>query len=361
MGHKVNPNIYRLGITLDWKYQLREPLLANIYLSKLTKNLITQYSVPYNTYNVRRSQTLDDTSDETIIQSNPIYFLTNNFIFSHLCCSSDQYLRISIFLLDSKALDSNLFPITFSYLSNLSVITPSAFKSLFRYNSRYEEEPDENEDEEAELNEDDTAKIIKINNIFCSTDLPYNNQPFPLWLINNWDYFLCDSCSVNFFKNLRIFSFLLRFVKLHYKNISKKRLFFFNIFIIASLTLLLLLPPSNFTRRLVLFVNLLWFHLFSFRYLIFQYHENLVSKYFIFNFFSQVITLSLKKLHFTRKITSIRFIGLHDRNINANVLVNYIIIKLKQYILLNEIITPLLRRLKEHSNIIGLESLYQAV
>jgi ribosomal protein S3 len=94
-------------------------------------------------------------------------------------------------------------------------------------------------------------------------------------------------------------------------------------------------------------------HLFSFRYLIFQYHENLVSKYFIFNFFSQVITLSLKKLHFTRKITSIRFIGLHDRNINANVLVNYIIIKLKQYILLNEIITPLLRRLKEHSNIIG--------
>jgi len=38
MGHKVNPAIFRIGISVDWKYQLRDPLLANIFIYKLIKN-----------------------------------------------------------------------------------------------------------------------------------------------------------------------------------------------------------------------------------------------------------------------------------------------------------------------------------
>ena len=37
MGHKINPEIFRLGTSLDWKYQLRDPLLANITIYKTIK------------------------------------------------------------------------------------------------------------------------------------------------------------------------------------------------------------------------------------------------------------------------------------------------------------------------------------
>jgi hypothetical protein len=50
MGHKVNPQIFRLGISVDWNYQLKDPLLANIYVYKMIKNLAIQYSVPYSSY-----------------------------------------------------------------------------------------------------------------------------------------------------------------------------------------------------------------------------------------------------------------------------------------------------------------------
>jgi len=37
MGHKINPEIFRLGVSLDWKYQLRDPLLANVIVYKMSK------------------------------------------------------------------------------------------------------------------------------------------------------------------------------------------------------------------------------------------------------------------------------------------------------------------------------------
>lgn len=54
MGHKINPNVFRLGISIDYRYQIRDKLLANIFIFRLIKSLLFQYSAPYVDYDRER-------------------------------------------------------------------------------------------------------------------------------------------------------------------------------------------------------------------------------------------------------------------------------------------------------------------
>jgi hypothetical protein len=115
MGHKVNPQIFRLGISVDWNYQLKDPLLANIYVYKMIKNLAIQYSVPYSSYTVRRPSYAKETrnshlSDQQVLALthnrnsmilNP--FKENTFTFSHLNISYAPSLYLAVFFLDGAA------------------------------------------------------------------------------------------------------------------------------------------------------------------------------------------------------------------------------------------------------------------
>jgi hypothetical protein len=125
MGHKINPQIYRLGTSVDWKYQLRDPLLANIFIYRLVRSLVFQYSAPYTTFNVgRKTNITHQHSFDSLIRvksgqslkqnlvldmiagkkkmiQNP--FLDKSFVFSHLNISYSPSLFISIFLLDGAA------------------------------------------------------------------------------------------------------------------------------------------------------------------------------------------------------------------------------------------------------------------
>jgi len=104
MGHKVNPENFRVGYSVDWKCQLRDPLLANLMIYKTIKRLSLHYSAPY----VMRpnDESVDPEFYDAMEQNydntrNP--FLGNSLIFSHLNISYSPSLHIAIFMMDSNA------------------------------------------------------------------------------------------------------------------------------------------------------------------------------------------------------------------------------------------------------------------
>jgi hypothetical protein len=104
MGHKVNPETFRIGASVDLKYQLRDPLLANLMIYKTIKSLSLRYAAPYvmrpNDPNVD-PEVYEAMQQKYQITTNP--FLGNSLIFSHLNISYSPTLHIAIFMMDSKA------------------------------------------------------------------------------------------------------------------------------------------------------------------------------------------------------------------------------------------------------------------
>jgi len=104
MGHKVNPETFRIGASVDLKYQLRDPLLANLMIYKTIKSLSLRYAAPYvirpNDPNVD-PEVYETMGQKYQLTSNA--FLGNSLIFSHLNISYSPSLHIAIFMMDSKA------------------------------------------------------------------------------------------------------------------------------------------------------------------------------------------------------------------------------------------------------------------
>jgi hypothetical protein len=139
MGHKINPTIYRLGTSVDCKYQLRDPLLANIYIYKMVKNIALQYTAPYIPFPGKKtykpaSKGLKKTIKRVI--KNP--FIKNSFLFSHLNISCTSSLYLAIFFLDSAAenerKNNNRLDTSFYYLSGKFFRKSPRFYSYFRKN-----------------------------------------------------------------------------------------------------------------------------------------------------------------------------------------------------------------------------------
>jgi hypothetical protein len=402
MGHKVNPQIFRLGISVDWKYQLRDPLLANIFIYKLVKNLMTQYTVPYTTYSVRRTVNPRDisalaieinksTTQLTERDINALYtqkkkmilnpFLENSFIFSHLNISYAPSLYIAIFLLDAEAeserIEKRLPENTFYYLSGKFYHKYRRFYYFFRKDISFNIKKPYKKGTRlyyhykfvlqflASRSLVQTRRKLSLHRfksiiipslkqkqlklvIKCPRHEDHKETMFPTWLINNFNYNSYKHRLNNIIKNLRILRFLLRYLKYYKRLLSKKRLFFFNTIIVSITCLLAILPHNSFSRRLILFLNLCYMYLFSFRYLNLQYNTKIFqSRLYLYRLYSQIITFSLKKISFYKSShLMLRFYGLHNRNLNANFLLNYFIVKLGQYFILNDILEPIVHRLK---------------
>ena len=186
---------------------------------------------------------------------------------------------------------------------------------------------------------------------------------FPLWIYNIFAYsypktFPNEHSNVrDIFKNLHILKFFLRYLKFYRNMNSKKRLFFFNTLIVSLLSLLILLPNSSLKRRLLLFLLLCYYYLYTFKFLYFQYNQQIFQKKFLlFYKLSSLIFFSLRKVQFVtqeKDNISLRFYGLNNKNVNANFLVNYIMVKLGEYFSINEITWPIINRLKRFAFVRG--------
>jgi len=179
---------------------------------------------------------------------------------------------------------------------------------------------------------------------------------FSFWFINTSTIGLYGNISYTILRNLRILRFLLRYLKFFNKNFSKKRLFLFNLVIISLSSLLTLLGKTKSANRLFLFLNVCYIYLFSFRYKYLQYNKKIYqSRFLLFNFLSKFALFSLNKVAFitTENKVILRYYGLHNRNYNAQFFLHYILTKLSQYFLLNDIINPILYRLKRLPSVKG--------
>jgi hypothetical protein len=87
MGHKVNPDIFRLGVTKTWSYQLRtnKNFIKNLFIFRLLKNLFVNYNIPLFTWKKHRNQKINDKlvlKGEQQISRSP--FVSTNVLFSHV-------------------------------------------------------------------------------------------------------------------------------------------------------------------------------------------------------------------------------------------------------------------------------------
>jgi hypothetical protein len=119
MGHKINPSTFRLGTSIDWKFQVRDPLLANITIYKTVKKLFMEYSAPYVSSSIRRSTNPRLIQKKNKLIKNP--FIIRSIIFSHVNVSYLHHLTLYIFLFDEdgekKRVKKGIFEKPFYYLT----------------------------------------------------------------------------------------------------------------------------------------------------------------------------------------------------------------------------------------------------
>lgn len=197
--------------------------------------------------------------------------------------------------------------------------------------------------------------------------LPYRHAS--VWLINNYSFFSRRLHKKKIKKNLHILCFLLRYFKCFNYNNSKKRLFFLNLLFnsITSCILLLLLNKKIYIKRiktnyniflgkLIHLQSILFLQLTKYKNIYLKYNKKLFhSRLLLFQLYAKIITFSLKKAIFitTDNKIIIKYFALHNRNLSAQFLVNYISIKLGQYFTLNSILNPILRRFKRPGTLDG--------
>lgn len=105
MGHKINPNIFRLGISRRWKYQIKKDYLLNINLRRFLKSLFWDYTVKLTTYNHLRAS-----DDVKAINKNP--FFKKSFVFSHVTTAfssiHNEYV-FNVYLFDSELDEKRIY------------------------------------------------------------------------------------------------------------------------------------------------------------------------------------------------------------------------------------------------------------
>jgi hypothetical protein len=414
MGHKISPEIFRLGISVDWNYQLRDPLLANVVVYKTIKNLFWKYSAPYvyNTISKKKKPTkFNLVNRRTSLIRN--HFAKKGFVFSHLNISYAPSLHLSIVLFDTVAerlrVEKELREIPSYYLSgeylnprgrSYSYFLKNIFierrKNPFRrkYATRwfyykrmlrriYKRTRGLIEWFKYRKHISKKRKIrrriysgyrIRFKKIML---IPRRKKAYPLWLLNNSWIFSKRYRISSFIVNLRICMFLLRYFKFYKQIYSKKKLFLFNILIITLASVISFHQEYNrhtrrlirkykrisniLSRRIFIFMYLCHIHLLSFNYLQLQYNKQVLLKHLhIFHLFSKILSFTFRKAIFIPNDNRliIRYYIMNNLNLNSSFLLNYFIIKLGQYFQLNDILIPIVRRLKRLTELEGFRLIF---
>nr|ADD25161.1 ribosomal protein S3 [Didymium iridis]ADD25162.1 ribosomal protein S3 [Didymium iridis] len=422
MGHKINPQIFRLGVSIDWNYQLRDPLLANVIVYKTVKNLFWKYSAPYvcNTISRKKKPTEFNLLNRkrSLIRN---HFGKKGFIFSHLNISYAPSLHLSIVLFDTASerirVEKKLREMPSYYLSGQYIYRKGRKFIFFLKNTLLDRSKHPIRPKYAtrwyyyirllrkfhrpfkgpfvlQIKRRNTKLLFKKKVIrklcrnFRRLNIKYyivkfffrkfvRVKPFPIWLINNSWIFSKRHRIVNFIMNLRICIFLLRYFKFYKRIYSKKKLFLFNVLIVSLASVMSFHQEYKkrfqfslkkfkrinniISRRIFLFLYLCHIQLLSFNYLQLQYNKQIFQRHLpTFHLFSKILLFTLRKAIFIpndrRLIT--RFYIMNNLNLNADFLLNYFMIKLGQYFSLNEILSPILRRLKRLTDLDGFRIIF---
>ena len=171
----------------------------------------------------------------------------------------------------------------------------------------------------------------------------------PIWLMNSTHFLKIKPFHSKIIKNLRTLNFLLRFLKFQHSLNLKKRLFFQKILISSLASLLAIIPKGRITNRIFMLLHFSHISLLSYQYKHLNFNKNLFKTRFLyFNLLSKIIFFSLHKTAYLspHELTTIRFYGLNNKNMNANLLVNIILLKLEQYLDIQQILTPIIHRMR---------------
>lgn len=357
MGHKINPNIFRVGISVDWKYQLRDPLLANVSIYKTVKSLFSKYSAPYVSNTISRNGHSDTWSlmeRKNALISN--LFFRDGFIFSHLNISYAPSLHLNIVLFDTvaeqKRIDKELhempsyylygdllLPVYRSYsyfLKNIfqkkgnNPLKPARATKWFYYKRMLRKSCTPIRRKSIFLRPTSMIlflKELRKNSFFFKSKVilkrVLKNKPrkikyaiackciqfkkislrakaYPAWLINNTWLYTTKYRISDFIINLRICLFLARYLRMYKRIYSKKKLFLFNVFVV-TLTTILSFNKGRFTR--------IWSSLFS------NYHQRLVLSRRIFLLLYichiQLLSHSYLQLQYNKQIFQTRLYTFH--------------------------------------------------
>nr|ADZ99057.1 ribosomal protein S3 [Physarum polycephalum] len=406
MGHKIHPDIFRLGISKDWQYQLRDPLLANVFIYKTVKKMFLKYSAPYVSYTIRRNinpRKLELEKHKIKPIRNP--FMRDSLVFSHLNISYGPSLLLAIFVLDvgAEALRAkkNLREKPFYYLSGalsyeirrsyyyfrkyMYLPNPAKYSRKAyiwkRYKWFYYLGLDRNG---IKVNQFIKDLIIKIKEscpkLFVENRLNIKTYQIgkylscrslykyhPAWIINNLAFFPKARNGYRFFKHLKILKFLLRFFKYcRYTNLKKRLLFINLLFVCVTSYLFLSYFNSGSIKRkdklqtvlnkIIYLQSLLFLYLTRFKSIYLRYNKKLLqTRLILYNLYAKILIFTMAKTTFipNDRQLIVRFLGLNNRNYSAQFLVNYISIKLGQYFNFNSIIKPIIRYYKRRSAIDG--------
>lgn len=109
-------------------------------------------------------------------------------------------------------------------------------------------------------------------------------------------------------------------------------------------------------KKLIFLHNIIYLQLSKFKSTYTRYNEKLLQpRMLLLNLYSKILLFSLHKVSFIQYNTklTLNFFALNNKNVNANFLVSYIMIKLSQYFTINAILNPIIRKYKRTGFIHG--------
>jgi hypothetical protein len=399
MGHKINPETFRLGTSIDWKFQVKDDLLANITIYKTVKKMFMEYSAPYVSSTIRRStnpRIIEEKKKKNILIKNP--FISHSIIFSHINVSYLNHLKIYIFLFDENAekkrITKNIFEKPFYYLTGKffskdvrhdiffkkEIYFPFKFSKYFiskdrkwrTYLTIYKNKRQRKwKKKQIKLSSSfqnlklTKKKVIKKiykmfkNKIFKGNKQKNKNFIGGIWLLNFENGIIFNNQKIlDLKKTLKILKVVLRLYQNYEIKDLKKKVFFLNLLLVMLEKINSLLQNKILKYRLRLIQILLNIILSTMQYKLLSndLHTKLkMSRFLIFNLYSKILTFSINKICFitNKNKLTVAYYGMANKHVSASLLLNMLIIQLGDYVNYKNIIKNITKRLQKLRHIEG--------
>ena len=344
MGHKVNPLVFRLGISNDWEYSFKEPKnwLTSYLIYQLVNNQFMNYTTPHlnkeKRRNSRNAQGLVVMKGEKQTVKNPMK--GKSILFSHLHCGSrNAELAVTCHFYDYGLLNYNRYKYrAWKFRKYNQLFSNSPLK-------RYKRFPFWRKQIQHRIYPWGFKKWIR-------------NMGIQMWLYNFRIKDFLKVTSNQLFKDcLKLNSCWLRISsKLRFFDKTKK-IFFITVWInllIGLSNIFKSVGYKSILRRIYLMIQLLHFANYSLKVNSLKFFSMLfIHRYFLFKSFSSTLNDSVKSMIPSINKVKTSFNAMREKQVRSSLLTNLIIVKLEQYYTINSIVFPIAKWLKRHKNVLG--------
>ena len=343
MGHKVNPLVFRLGISNDWESSLKEPKnwMVSYLIYQLVSKQFMNYTTPHFNHkkrrNSRNAQGLVIMKGEKQTVGNPLK--KRSILLSHVNCGSQN----SKMTVTCNFYDYKLYYKRYNY----------RYKRFRKYNQLFSNSP--------------LRRYIRYP--YWRKQIKHRTYPwrFKRWIKNlgasPWLYNFrirnyTIARSVNPTANcLKLNSCWLRLSsKIHLFNKTKK-IFFITVWINLLLGLFSILKKAGYrtmAKRLYIVLQILNLAIYSFKIKNYKFFNMMfLQRYYLFKAFSRTLNNSIKSMIPSIDKVNTIFNAMKEKEVRSSLLTNLIIVKLEQYYTINSIVFPITNWLKRHNNVLG--------